>query len=448
MKHFNLLGLFFTLTLTTATATWADLDFEFSQIIDTGLQGSTIDSGDLDGDGDIDLAVANIFGHSITIAFNDGDGNFENVQTFPLQNGLLHPVALAVGDIDGDGLDDIAIGQIQQFAEAIIVPFDFPALVVWFNDGGGNFTQVVANDNLFGVPSSVYIADYDNDGLNDVVMGNNGTQSFEGTTIISIDAGIDLFQNTGNRTFSSAVKIERQGAFVDLIAFDFNSDGFNDIFGINQGLPQFTADLQLILEGIGVASFVGSGAGILPLIEFPLDYPPHDLDAIDFDGDGDIDISVTTLGESDPSSVISFLGRNSSIEIFDNIGPIFSPGISIPIPGIGHSLNSADFDMDGDIDFIVTVQDIEQQAAGNLLVPSMRLIQNDDGVFSEIASFVLQEEPEYSCKADFDGDGDLDIAVLCSITDAAAAGNSFPGQVYVYTNNAVTESSVPGWELY
>lgn len=444
-QNFMLGSVFSSFLVLFATSSWCDLNFEFSQIVETGLQGSTIDSGDLDGDGDIDLAVANIFSHNISIVLNDGTGNFTQTLNLPLQNGLLHPVALAVGDIDGDGLDDIAIGQIQKFAEVSTIPFDFPALVVWFNNGNRTFTQVKVDDNLFGVPSSVFIADYDNDGMNDVVMGNNGTQSFEGLTIITVDAGIDLFKNTGNRTFAASKKIERQGAFVDEIVFDFNKDGFTDIFGINQGIPNFTQNGELKLLDTGVAVFIGSTAGILPLIEFELPYAPHDLDSADFNGDGLTDIAVSLLGESDVFSVISFLGRNASIEIYQNAGPILSPVKSIPVTGVANAVNAEDFDLDGDIDLIVTTQEIQVMETGNLLIPRLKLIQNDGGTFTEVASLALQEEPGYSCKGDFDRDGDIDIAVLCSIESTAAASSN-NGRVYVFKNNAA--SAVPSWELY
>jgi hypothetical protein len=446
MKRLHLLGtLFASVVLTQTTATWAELNFEFSQIIDTGLQGSTVDSGDLDGDGDIDLAVANIFSHSITISLNDGDGNFTQTLNIPLKNGLMHPVALSVGDIDGDGLDDIAIGQIQQFGNALTIPFDDPSLVVWFNDGNANFTQISTKNNLFGIPSSVVIADYDNDGVNDVIMGNLGTLSFEGLNIISIDAGIDLFKNTGNRTFAAAKKIERDGSFVDEIVFDFNNDGFTDIFGVNQGYADYNENFEVILNNVGIATFIGSSAGLIPLLEFETPYAPHDLDHADYDQDGDEDIFVSLVGEF---GIVSYLGREASIEVYENAGPIFVPKFSIPIPGIGFSINTSDFDLDGDIDIIVTVQEIVQQAAGNLLVPSVRFIENIDGVFTEVGSLGLQEKPDYSCKDDFDGDGDIDIAVLCSISDSASADNSFPGQVYVFKNNALTKTTINAWELY
>ena len=79
---------------------FAAIDMEHGSIFGVGLRASTIASGDLDGDGDLDLAVANIQSNSISIAYNDGNGNFTNIKVVPLEEGRKYPIAVTIGNLD------------------------------------------------------------------------------------------------------------------------------------------------------------------------------------------------------------------------------------------------------------------------------------------------------------------------------------------------------------
>ena len=82
-------------------------------------------AGDWDGDGDIDLAVANRDGDWVVVLTNDGNGRFEVKKLIWDQIG---PASFAAGDWDGDGdLDLIAANFIGDWVDVII------------NAGGGNF---------------------------------------------------------------------------------------------------------------------------------------------------------------------------------------------------------------------------------------------------------------------------------------------------------------------
>ncbi len=446
-KHVLLaIGLIGWATVMTTQPTWAELKIELSQIFFTGLQSSTIDSGDIDGDGDIDLVIADIFDHAFTIALNDGTGEFTEIIELPLQNDLLHPVALSVGDLDGDGLDDIAAAQLQNI-ENTNVPFTNARFVMLFNNGDGSYEQ--KSIGMRGVPSSVIITDFNQDGMNDVIVGNNGELAFDLASIITFDSGIDLFENQGNRNFTTAQEVEVQGSVVDELAFDFNDDGFLDVVGLNQGIPTITIpELNLILEETNVTLFLGSNAGVNPFVTIPVDFAPWDLDTADFNGDGLTDIAVTLVGQSAPDNVLSFLGQEASVEIMLNTGDTLTPAQSIDLVGIAYSVAAEDFDMDGDVDLLVSVQEVQQVEQGALLVPRLKLFENDNGFFTEVAALAIEEEPRFSVKDDFDGDGDTDLAVLCTILDAARAENAVSGRVYVFKNNAIEDSAVPSWELY
>jgi hypothetical protein len=68
--------------------------------------GYQIAPGDFDGDGDVDLAIAQT-GHQSVIVFNDGTGRFSNPQTLSTPFDVQ---SLATADLDGDGIPDVFTG--------------------------------------------------------------------------------------------------------------------------------------------------------------------------------------------------------------------------------------------------------------------------------------------------------------------------------------------------
>ncbi len=439
------IGLLFT---TFCTSILAEVQIEFGQIFGVGKRASTIGSGDLNGDGYVDLAVANIFSDSLSLAFNDGSGSFTQFQEIPLENDLKHPVALSVGDLDGDGRDDIAAAQVQNI-ESTIIPFNTSSVIFFFSNEDGTYTQM--SKEVRGVPSSVIIHDVDGDGLNDVVVGNNGETAFDfaqSGSIIQIDTGIDLVTNWGDRMFSDPSPVDIEGSVVNEVAFDYNNDGYEDVVGVNQGVPEINPlTLDLTVKNPNISLFRGTPSGITAFTTISLEYPPWSLDLEDIDGDGLQDIAVTLVGKSDPNNFLSFLGEDASVQIFTNTGAGFSLFKEVPVTGVAYSVLANDFDMDDDTDLIVSGQEIVVRVEGNELIPKLRLYENDgDNNFTEVAVLDVEEEPRFALADDFDQDGDLDLAILCTIIDADKPMNAVNGQVYIFYNKIQT--AVADWQLY
>ncbi len=424
---------------------YADISFEQGAIFGTGLRSSTIDSGDLDGDGDVDIAVSNIFSHSITLAFNDGNGNFNNIVNLPLESDRKHPVALTIGDLDGSGNLDLAVAFVQNLTRAQLGTPAESGIAFLYSEEDGSYIQIF--QPISGIPSALKISDLDGDGDNEVIVSNNGELKLDEVklTLNVYEAGIYSFDNRGHGLFSSNLPKYTDGSLVDFLAFDYNQDGNKDIVGVNQGATDLDSSFNLIYTYMNISIFNGTGDKLAEYMPLDINFFPWSLDKGDFNSDGLEDIAVSNVGDMD--GLASFLGTNASINIFENKGDRFSPLVSIPAPGMAFSVLVDDYDMDGDVDYITTVQEIVNVGGANRLEASLKIFENNGNAeFTETASFMLEEEPRYAVKDDFDGDGDTDVAVLCSIIDSGDASNALNGRVYVFFNNAGTD--VLHWEMF
>ncbi len=178
----------------------------------TGARGNP-SLGDLDSDGYLDVVMATSDGYFNEIWFNNGDGTFNSSQT---EHSSTLDVAIA--DLDGDGDLDILHANFSEQSQ------------LFKNNGDGTFEDVTASTGtgLNGMSWGTVFADFDNDGDEDLFIGNtsdfDGQRSFlyenrEGTFInIASDAGAALPTNT-----------------YGVASGDFNNDGRVDLFVADEG---------------------------------------------------------------------------------------------------------------------------------------------------------------------------------------------------------------------
>jgi len=151
----------------------------FSAATDIQIPGSSfakawaIDSADLDGDGDVDLVVCDGAGMKVHVLANDGSGGFSLATG--LAASVYGAVNLVVGDFNGDGWKDVAVGNKDSFLLA-------PApLQILFNKGNGSFE---VSDPFFTAdevpfPRLLAAGDFNFDGNGDLAVLDefNGTLS-------------------------------------------------------------------------------------------------------------------------------------------------------------------------------------------------------------------------------------------------------------------------------
>jgi uncharacterized protein (TIGR03437 family) len=134
----------------------------------TGQTPKTVVHGDFNGDGKIDLAVANWFDATLLILLGDGIGGFAPQPEISLPRGWT-PAGLAVGDVDGDGILDLAV--------AATAANNF---IIFLGDGKGGFAIPYAGIvDCPGEPMGLTLADFNGDGRLDIATANwyGGTAS-------------------------------------------------------------------------------------------------------------------------------------------------------------------------------------------------------------------------------------------------------------------------------
>ncbi len=255
--------------------------------------------GDYDGDGLLDLFIPNYDGIKPDTAnepdvlyHNNGDGTFTNVAR---TLGLASPGYGFQGvwsDYDNDGDVDLFVSQDRGHLGPL-----FMGDLLYRNDGG-TFTDVSATsgfgEKLFGM--GVGAADIDNDLDLDYYVTNIGT-------VNQPNGGINpLYINQGDGTFVQAATTwgldlapippsTTSGSWWGSIFFDFDNDGWQDLFVNNQFLSN-----RLLRNNAGVPPFTDVTAEAAVAGTTGFQKASFSSAVSDIDGDGDLDLLVNNMG--------------------------------------------------------------------------------------------------------------------------------------------------------
>ncbi|MEE8522290.1 MAG: CRTAC1 family protein, partial [Thermoanaerobaculia bacterium] len=266
--------------------------------------------GDIDNDGDPDLLVLGGGGANLLFE-NQGDGTFDDI-TIASQTGggARTSTSCSMGDVDGDGLLDIAVANAYDDWTHLSPYFGEPFVhnqhnQLFLNTGGSVFSDVSAaagietHDGL--TPGTALLSwamalvDYDLDGDLDFLVGDDQT-----VLLPAIAGGQDVgfirtFENDGTGVFTdntSSSGMDRFGAWMGLAFGDLNCDGNLDVFGANAGDymisgPPFNPGdwASRWFLGQGGGTFTDPGVGGLVVTPFG-----WGASIADYDNDADADI--------------------------------------------------------------------------------------------------------------------------------------------------------------
>ena len=289
---------------------------------------------DLDGDGDLDVAVAAYFGQEVTILFNDGGGRLDS-RPLPVAG---NPVALAAGDLDEDGWNDLAVALTSSGIIQILLGPDLrPGATLALDNAG-----------------ALAAADLDGDGHLDLIGGR-------------YDPGaIRLLGGDGRGGFELRDTLEAPTGISCILAHDLDEDGVMDLAATGSDVDRLavfpgaagppllrptaawpTVVSLAALEGIGPALLVAAQLGdrlevvgardLTPIAALATGRGPFAAAAGDLDGDGRPEI-VTTNKFDDTLTVF---------------GPDLAPRLTLATGGGPTPIDLADLDGDGRLDVVV-----------------------------------------------------------------------------------------------
>jgi len=363
--------------------------------------------GDFNGDGISDIAVGvNQFPGEIDVYPGKGDGTFGK----PIRTQtLVAAYSLLAADFNQDGKLDLAVSDGRG------------TVTVYLGDGKGGFSQRQVLKEV--LPTALETADFNGDGKLDLAI----------VSAPNYAGGIDIRLGKGDGTFGPAQRITfgNQGISNNPAIGDFNQDGILDL-----AEPGFN-NIVFVCRGNGDGTF-----------QTPVPYKAPNggtsAAAADVNGDGKLDI-VT-----DGVSVL--LGNGDGT---------FTPGGGFPLPNPFSfaNVNLADFNGDGKLDAAVGVYDSNNRTYGVDL-----LLGNGDGSFQSPFALPMQStSPILNLSTgDFNQDGKLDLVggalllqISASLTPSSLAfGNQTVGtksapQIATLTNEGssaldITKISITG----
>ncbi|MEA2176201.1 MAG: hypothetical protein QOD00_3793 [Blastocatellia bacterium] len=316
---------------------------------------------DLNGDGQLDLAVTNQSSADVSILFGDGTGRFG---TPTLPEGGIQASGAVMEDFNGDGRPDLA--NVNTLSNDV---------TVLLNTGNGSLGAATSYGAGYQYqPSGIASCDYNHDGKLDLVITSLSDSPY------GASGNISLLIGNGNGGFTPVHRFAVDSSPTYISSGDFNSDGKLDLVVSSN----YKNTVTIIL---------GDGAtGSLGYNTFAVGTHPNFVAVNDFNGDGKLDLAVSI---GDASSVSILLGDGTA-HFAPATNYFFGTGNKYPNP-----IAVADFNVDGKLDLAVST--------GNNRVAILQ--GNGTGGFGAAEFFTVKGDIQAITASDLNGDGIQDLAV-------------------------------------
>lgn len=283
----------------------ADGTFNSAVSYPGGLGPTYLAAGDFNRDGKLDLVTANNGEKTISVFPGNGDGTFRTAVNYTTPN---NPNSITTADFNRDGLLDFAIAPLGS------------GIGLMLADGAGGFRPPVA----YAVASEIVSqGDFNNDNKLDLVTASGQART------------VSVLLGNGDGTFQTAINSSAgpTASPRSVAVGDFNRDGKADV-----AVAFLTSPTVNIMLGNG------DGSLRLPSYTSPPINTPVDLKAADFNGDGKMDLVSTGI----------FLGPNADVFLGRGDGTMQAP-ISFGLSPGAISVSVADYNSDTKPDLAIVV---------------------------------------------------------------------------------------------
>lgn len=385
---------------------------------DSGCLSNAVAIGDFDGDGRMDVVVANWYQNctgasgpgAVSVLRGKGDGTFSPpTQYF---SGGIGAFSVAIGDVNGDGKPDLVVANRCPNDSSCSAPLG--QIGVLLGNGDGTFQPAISYYSGGGLPNQVVIADVNGDGHPDLVV-DNLCQAGCRTGSVGILLGV------GDGTFRAAIAFDTVDFNTSLAVGDLNGDDRLDvavISGMDPGL---------------VSVFLGNADGTFDLqFSYTLaGFNPASIAIGDLNADRHPDLVVASSclsleGPCDYGRLDVLLGNGDGTfpsSLTYSSGASYALGVDI-----------ADINGDNKPDLVVTNDSLNGnfRSPGELTV----LLGNGDGTFEETVRFLSGgATPQVVVAADVNSDAKPDLVVANFCPEFDACDGRSAGTIGVLLNN-------------
>ena len=359
---------------------------------------------DLNGDALTDVALLSVNGRGADLHLNNGDGTLTRIATLT-NNAFGTARGIALGDLNGDSRDDVVVGYAfnavvflsQQSGDyGLAQPYpvgsspesialgdlnhDGRIDIVAANRSSGDFSVLLATATgsflpqvrytIGALPLGLQLVDLNGDGHLDAVVSRVNTDYQT------------IFPGQGDGTFAAPYTVPT-GDFLIAIR-DWDGDG----------------KLDLVSGADGALVNLGRGDGTFDtrLQIVPSNSPPTQVTAIDLNGDGKLELVglQTQLNSIDVWEHAAVTGTNRLLASF-----VVGPWVTAYATG--------DFNGDGLVDLAVTTQTNSFNPRGSNQV--VVLTNGGNFTFQDAGHYPMETQPTLITAGDFNGDGAQDLAV-------------------------------------